>query len=185
MQARRTGSAEAGRSQAAAARSGPTMTMSRDRSPSAAAPWCTSPPRRRSASASASASAVGGGGGGNYGGGGYRRQGRILRRQSRNRIPQALRCACGDVCEIRFVCALFGLLAVYLVLIAAPAFGVGALGRRSRRIAVFAARPDHAGQCRQSRPRLGVSHRRSRRPRARGDDAHQVSRPRRCSSRTA
>ena len=65
--------------------------------------------------------------------------------------------------------------AIFCAFISLSGFRLGALGRRSRRIAVFAAQPDHAGQCRQSRPRLGVSHRRSRHPRARGDEADQVS----------
>ena len=47
-------------------------------------------------------------------------------------------------------------------------------GGDRRRDAVFKARPDHAGQCRQSRARLGISYRRSRKPSAARDGAHEI-----------
>ena len=72
---------------------------------------------------------------------------------------------------VRLFAALVGLLSGRFV----SSAGLGALGRRRWRDAVFAARADHARQCRQSGPRLGISHRRSRSPRARADEAHQVS----------
>ena len=59
---------------------------------------------------------------------------------------------------MRYFSGLFAL----LLLAVAPAFGWEYWGGDARRLAVFTAQPDHAGQCRQSGAGVGVSHRRSR-----------------------